>query len=110
MFTFSDRSKRNLRGVHPDLVVLVYRALERCEIDFAVLEGVRTLDKQKTLVEAGASHTMRSRHLTGHAVDLGAYVDGGIRWDFPLYNKIADAMFKASEPHFQLNWDSYPSW
>jgi peptidoglycan L-alanyl-D-glutamate endopeptidase CwlK len=70
---------------------------------------------------------MNSRHLTGHAVDLGAYVDGEIRWDWPLYYKIADAMFQAAEhagvdidwgghwktfpdgPHFQLSWEKYPA-
>jgi peptidoglycan L-alanyl-D-glutamate endopeptidase CwlK len=69
---------------------------------------------------------MNSRHLTGHAVDLGAWVDGTVRWDWPLYYKIADAMLKAAKelnvavewgghwstfkdgPHFQLNWEKYP--
>jgi peptidoglycan L-alanyl-D-glutamate endopeptidase CwlK len=101
-------------------------AIRRTEVDFAVLEGLRTLDRQKQLVASGASTTMNSRHLTGHAVDLGAWVDGELRWDWPLYYKIADAMFEAAEhsgvdlewgghwksfkdgPHFELSWKSYP--
>ena len=48
-------------------------------------------------MKSGASQTMRSRHITGHAVDLGAYVAGQVRWDWPLYHKIADTMKKAAE-------------
>lgn len=125
-FRLSNRSLSRLDGVHTHLVEVVMEAIRRTEVDFAVLEGLRTLDRQKQLVASGASTTMNSRHLTGHAVDLGAYVDGEIRWDWPLYYKIADAMFEAAEhcgvdlvwgghwksfpdgPHYELNWKSYP--
>jgi peptidoglycan L-alanyl-D-glutamate endopeptidase CwlK len=126
-FRLSNRSLSRLDGVHTHLVEVVMEAIRRTEVDFAVLEGLRTLDRQKQLVASGASTTMNSRHLTGHAVDLGAWVDGEIRWDWPLYYKIADAMFEASEhcgvdlewgghwksfpdgPHFQLPWSRYPA-
>lgn len=91
------RSKTRLRGVHPDLVKVVKRAIEITEVDFTVLEGLRTKKRQRQLVAKGASRTMNSRHLTGHAVDLGAYVGGRVRWDWPLYHKIARAMKKASK-------------
>jgi peptidoglycan L-alanyl-D-glutamate endopeptidase CwlK len=125
-FRLSNRSLSRLDGVHTHLVEVVMEAIRRTEVDFAVLEGLRTLDRQKQLVASGASTTMNSRHLTGHAVDLGAYVDGEIRWDWPLYYKIADAMFEAADhcgvdlewgghwksfpdgPHWQLSWKSYP--
>ena len=120
------RSKQRLQGLHKDLVAVVERAIELTEVDFTVLEGMRTLDRQKELVARGASTTLNSRHLTGHGVDLGAYVDGTVRWDWPLYYKIADAMKQAAEelnvdmdwggdwksfpdgPHYQLAWGSYP--
>lgn len=126
-FVFSKKSKDRLSGVHDDLVTVVNRALELSEIDFAVLEGVRSTARQEQLVRAGASQTMRSRHLTGHAVDLGAIVGGTVRWDWALYYKIADAMKAASAelnipiewggdwvsfkdgPHFQLPWEDYPA-
>lgn len=126
-FRLSNRSLSRLDGVHTHLVEVVMEAIRRTEVDFAVLEGLRTLDRQKQLVASGASTTMNSRHLTGHAVDLGAWVDGELRWDWPLYYKIADAMFEAAEhcgvdlewgghwksfpdgPHFQLSWKSYPN-
>ena len=95
-YKLGSRSISNLRGVHPDLVAVVKRAITMSEIDFTVTEGLRTKERQGQLVKAGASKTMNSRHITGHAVDLAAWVDG-VRWDWGLYLKIADAMKKASE-------------
>lgn len=125
-FSLSQKSKDRLSGVHPDLIKVVNRAIEITTCDFAVIEGVRSLARQEQLVKAGASQTMKSRHLTGHAVDLGAYINGSVRWDWPLYNQLADAMKKAAiesnvpiewggdwttlkdGPHFQLPWKDYP--
>ena len=122
-------STARLRGVHPDLV----RVVRRCAADwkdpetgFIITCGVRTLEEQKVLKAKGASKTLRSRHLTGHAVDLAATVQGQARWDWPLYDKIAKAMKTAAKaekvplewggdwvsfrdgPHFQLPWATYP--
>lgn len=125
------RSRENLSGVHPDLAEVVYRAAkiiagDSRKVSFVVIEGLRTRERQKLLLESGATTTMNSRHLTGHAVDLAAKVDGAIRWDWPLYHIIADVMKQAAEdlgveiewggdwrkfkdgPHFQLPWASYP--
>lgn len=90
-------SRLRLRGVHDDLVKVVQRAIRLTEVDFTVLEGVRSRQRQAELVKSGASKTMNSRHLTGHAVDLGALLNGSVRWDWELYLKIADAMKAASE-------------
>ena len=126
-FILSQKSKDRLSGVHPDLVRVVKRAIEVSEVDFAVLEGVRSKARQEQLVAAGASTTMNSRHITGHAVDLGAMVYGAVRWDWPLYSKVANAVKKAAAelnvpiewggdwkkfkdgPHFQLPWKEYPN-
>ena len=126
-YVLSKKSLDRLSGVHHDLVEVVKRAIEITEVDFTVLEGVRSKARQEQLVKAGASQTMRSRHLTGHAVDLGAYVGGQVRWDWPLYYKIADAIKKAAAelnvpiewggdwktfkdgPHFQLPFKEYPA-
>ena len=125
-YKLSQRSLDRLYGVHPDLVKVVKKAIEITDVDFCVTEGLRSEDRQRRLVAAGASTTMKSRHLTGHAVDLAAWVDGEIRWDWPLYDKIAEAMKTAAEklgislewggdwtsfkdgPHFQLPWRDYP--
>ena len=125
-FVFSKRSLRNLVGVHPDLVKVVERALQLTEVDFVVVEGIRTAEKQRHYVETGASKTMNSRHLTGHAVDLIAWVGRTVNWDLVNYEKIAAAMKEAGRelgipvewggdwktfkdgPHFQLPWKEYP--
>lgn len=126
MFVLGSRSLQRLNGVHPDLVRVVKRAITLTKVDFTVLEGKRTLKRQRQLVAAGASQTLNSRHLTGHAVDLGAMVNGKVRWDWPLYNSIYDAMKQAAAiekvriewggnwktfkdgPHYQLPFRYYP--
>lgn len=125
-FKLSRRSLEKLQKVHPDLVKVVLLAIKLTEIDFGVTEGVRTIERQRELFAKGASKTMNSRHLTGHAVDLVAYVGSEVRWDWPLYHKIADAMKRAANslnvqivwggdwrtfkdgPHFELDRKVYP--
>ncbi len=120
------RSLARLAGVHKDLVRVVERAAELSAVPFIVTEGLRTRERQAALVKAGASQTMNSRHLTGHAVDVAALVDGAVRWDWPLYSRLAEA-FKAAAreldvpiiwggdwrtlkdgPHFELDRRLYP--
>lgn len=104
-FKLSQRSKDRLAGVDDRLVKLVNRAIEITEVDFAVTEGLRTVERQRELVNKGFSQTVKSKHLTGHAVDLAAYVDGKISWDKPFYYKIADAMKKAAqEQEVAIRW------
>ena len=125
-FKLSTRSRIRMEGVHPDLVKVVERAIQITDVDFGVTEGLRTRDRQARLLAAGASKTMNSRHLTGHAIDLVAYIGSEVRWDWPLYNKIAAAMKAAAEelgvaitwggdwapfkdgPHFELDRHVYP--
>lgn len=121
-FALGSRSIANLKGVHPDLVKVVKRAIEITECDFTVIEGLRTSQRQAQLVKSGASQTKNSRHLTGHAVDLGAWVNGTVSWDWKYYYQIEKAMKQASKelnipiewggdwkslkdgPHYQLPW------
>lgn len=124
MYKLSNKSLSRLKGVHPDLVAVVKRAIEITEQDFSVLEGLRSYERQVELVNKGASKTMNSRHLTGHAVDLVPYGVSDM-WDWQYYYPIADAMKDAAQelgidlewggdwnsfkdgPHFQLSWRSY---
>lgn len=125
-FRLSSRSRAHLTGVHPALVAVVERAIVKSPVDFMITEGLRSSDRQAALVAAGASRTQRSRHLTGHAVDVAALVDGQVRWDWPLYGRIA-AAFKAAAteletpivwggdwktlrdgPHFELDRRAFP--
>lgn len=124
----SERSKRSLVGVHPDLVKVVMRALETSPVDFTVIEGLRTVERQKQLFAQGATRTMNSRHITGHAVDLLPLdpKTGKAEFAWPLYEKLAPAVKAAAEelgvaitwggdwksfkdgPHFELSHDAYP--
>ena len=76
---------KKLAGVHPDLVRVVRRLIDE-GVQFKVIEGVRSLERQRALFAAGKSKTMNSRHLTGHAVDLAPVVKGQILWDWPLFD------------------------
>ena len=126
MYELGQRSKDRLVGVHPDLRRVVERAIGESPLDFTVLEGLRTLERQKVLFAKGATKTMNSRHLTGHAVDLAPVIAGQVSWDWPLYDKLALVVFAAAKdegvaiswggnwktfrdgPHFELPWDRYP--
>ena len=125
-FQLDARSLQRLQGVHPDLAKVIHRAAALSPIEFRVIEGLRTEKRQRELVASGASKTMNSRHLTGHAVDLAPYVGGTMRWDWPLYHKLAPAVKQAAAevgvpiewggdwrtfkdgPHFQLPFAGYP--
>lgn len=101
-FQLGQRSREHLKGVHPDLVKVVERAIELTEYDFSVVEGVRSLETQKAYVAKGASKTMNSRHLTGHAVDLYP-VGRPTPWE--RCPAIADAMIQAAkELHVPIVW------
>lgn len=104
-FKLGPRSLLNLRGVHPDLVRVVKRAISISTIDFTVIEGLRSPTRQKELVASGASRTMKSRHITGHAVDVAPYVGGKVRWDWPLFIPIAEAMKEAARlENVKIRW------
>jgi peptidoglycan L-alanyl-D-glutamate endopeptidase CwlK len=126
----TDRDRKRLEGVHEDLVRVVLRASELRS--FMVIQGLRTLEEQKRLFAAGKSRTMKSRHLTGHAVDLAPLVDldgdgdTELSWEHAHFWPIAEAMKGAAEflkvsivwggdwksfvdaPHFELNRSIYP--
>ena len=105
MFKLSSRSLKKLGGVKPELVQVVTRAIELTTVGFGVIQGLRTLSQQKKLVASGASQTMNSKHLTGDAVDLMAYIGSRGSWELNLYDNIGDAMKQASIEHgVKLRW------
>lgn len=91
-YKLSKRSLKNLEGVHPKMIEVVQHAISVSKVDFAVIEGLRTLERQKELYARGASQTMKSKHLTGKAVDLMAFIGTRGSWELNLYDDIADAM------------------
>lgn len=130
----NNSSLAKLKGVHPDLVRVVNRCADDwkdADTGFVVTCGVRTFEEQKILKAKGASKTLRSRHIPAangfsHAVDLACTIKGQVRWDWPLYDRIAKQMKAAAKaenvliewggdwvsfkdgPHFQLPWKQYP--
>lgn len=97
-FTLSSRSLERLKGVDEELVKVVKLALTYSEIDFGVIEGIRTIERQRELFNEGKyTKTMKSKHLIGKAVDLLAYVDEVKSDDPKEYVKISQAMKKAAE-------------
>ncbi|MDT0507544.1 M15 family metallopeptidase [Novosphingobium sp. MMS21-SN21R] len=129
--TLSQRSKDRLAGAHPDLAKVIERAAAISDLDFTVLEVLRTVERQRELVAKGASRTMNSRHLPGkdgksRAVDIAPMIGGQVSWDWPLYRKLAPIIKQAAAdvgvpiewggdwrsfkdgPHWQLPFGKYP--
>lgn len=125
-YAFGATSRARLSQVHPDLQRVTELALSYSPHDFMITEGTRTLARQKQLKAAGASQTLNSRHITGHAIDFAVLVGGKVRWDWPLYGPVADAFKKAAKelnvpiiwggdwkslrdgPHIELDRKRYP--
>ena len=105
MFKLSQKSLDKLITVEPQLQSVVRRAIELTKVDFGVIEGIRTVERQKELVAKGASKTTKSKHIEGRAVDLMAYIDGRGCWELNVYDDIADAMKQAAiEADVGLVW------
>jgi peptidoglycan L-alanyl-D-glutamate endopeptidase CwlK len=129
--TLGARSLERLEGAHPDLRKVAIRAAAIADIDFTVLEVLRTPARQKQLVAQGASKTMKSRHLPAadgksRAMDIAPLIGGKVSWDWPLYYRLAKIVKKAAAdvgvpiewggdwrsfkdgPHWQLPWGTHP--
>ncbi len=128
------RSQARLSTCHPDLRRVIERAAELAppDLDFTVLEGVRTYAQQQHYVRIGASKTLKSRHLAhpidalSRAVDIAPYVNGQVSWAWPLYYRLQRIVKLAARqlgvpiewggdwirfkdgPHWQLPWKDYP--
>lgn len=132
-WSLTARDILRLRGVHSDIIKVVNEAIKIGAPKFTIIEGVRTIERQKQLVASGASKTMKSRHiptgapLAGHAVDIAPLdPNGEASWAWPLYYKLAPIIKQAAKnvgvdlewggdwrtfkdgPHWQLSWSKYP--
>lgn len=110
-FKFSQRSETNLKGVNPDLIKVIRRALELTPVDFIVIEGLRTQARQKEMVATGKSQTMNSRHLTGNAVDI---IPVNTTWNIEEFKPLLKAVKQAADEQglklrFGINWKNDPS-
>lgn len=116
----------NLKGLNPDLIALCRHALKISAVDFAIIDGLRTVTEQKNLFANGKTQTMNSRHLSGKAVDVMAYDGKVATWEVAYYKQIAEAFQTASSElnipivwggswttlkdygHFELDRQAYP--
>lgn len=105
------RDEQRLAEVHPALAALVRTVA--ASVPLIVVEGARSLDRQRDLFRLGKSRTMNSRHLpklaagvpapVSHAVDLAPLVDldgdgdRELSWLPEHFRPIADAMKQAAE-------------
>lgn len=129
---FSQRSLTRLAGAHPDLRRVFNRAIADTDLDFTILEVLRTMDRQRVLFAQGATKTMKSRHLPhggdglSRAVDAAPMIGGEVSWDWPLYRRLSLIIKQAAAdegvpiewggdwrtfkdgPHWQLPWKEYP--
>jgi peptidoglycan L-alanyl-D-glutamate endopeptidase CwlK len=100
MYTFGAASQSRLAGVHPKLVAIFEKAITTTTQDFTLLEGLRTVERQRHLVDIGASKTMASKHIIqadgfGHACDAVPF-DEHPRWEWPLIYPVAVAVRAAA--------------
>lgn len=102
-FILGERSKKNLTGVNHQLVEVVKLALELSPVDFTVIEGLRTKERQAELMKQGFTRTLKSRHIVGQAVDI---VPLPVDWNNPKpFHLVADAMKKAaSQLGVKITW------
>jgi peptidoglycan L-alanyl-D-glutamate endopeptidase CwlK len=105
-FKLSQRSLNNLQGVDERLQRIVKRAITLTKVDFAVIEGLRSADRQLELFYKGASNVKEGgKHQEGLAVDLMAFLGNRGSWELALYDEIADAMRVAAiEEGAPLRW------
>lgn len=105
-------SLENLRGVHPDLVQVVKRAIELTKVDFKVIEDKRTEARQRQLVAGISLWNGRKAFASVSKAMLSAANELGIplRWggDWNQNGRSGDERFYDG-PHFELPRQKYPA-
>ena len=98
-------SEKRLIGIHPKLAELIRKSSVNSPFAFVITEGLRTEARQKQLVAQGASRTMKSKHLTGHAIDFAVIIGGKADFHFHLYEKVSTHMKKvAAKVGLTITW------
>lgn len=127
MIKLTAQDKAKLKGLHPDLQKVILEYERSGTIPIRILEGMRTLARQKALLKQGATTTLRSRHLTGHAIDIAPLDGKNPSFVWALYYPLAKEIKAAAKrvgvplewggdwvkfkdgPHWQLPWKKYPA-
>ena len=104
----SELSKKRLEGVDERLKAIVIECAVRCSYPFNVSEGLRTEEQQREYVRQGKSRTMKSKHLTGKAVDLYPLSMDRKVVDWSRFEELADLMFQvARDQGVEIVWGGH---
>ena len=108
-FKLSQRSLDRIDGIDEELYTLESARLytiRRMILVFPTLEGLRTIEEQRALVDSGASKTMKSKHLDGMAFDFMVFLGPRVCWELKFYDDVGDAIVKTAKDMGikQLKW------
>ena len=105
MSKFGSTSLKHMKGLHPDLLKVLNAAILDTPIDFRITDGKRTIEEQRKFVKEGKSKTLKSRHLSGKAVDIVGLPGGRVSWRIPVYQTVAKHILaKAKKLNISLTW------
>ena len=78
MYTFGERSKKNLETCHIDLQIIANRVIRSSKVDFGISEGHRSIERQKQLFDEGKSKidgiSKKGKHNYSPSFALDIYV------------------------------------
>ena len=104
----SKTSLGRIEGINEELHALVCASIQNTPYDFGIppLGGLRTIEDQRKLVEAGASKTMKSKHIEGNAFDFMVYLGSRVCWELKFYDDVGDAIVMTAKDMGikQLKW------
>jgi len=110
-FAFSQKSIDRRKGVDPRLIEISDLAIQLTKIDFGIPKdgGVRTAQRQSELYLSGVSKAdgflKESKHQSGKALDVYAYVDGKASWETKHLSMVACAMLQAASMlQYKISW------
>lgn len=119
MSKLSATSRKRLEGIKPILITIIEDAITTSPIDFGIPQdgGLRTANRQNAMYAQGRTDLSKpkitnadgykniSRHQSGEAFDIYAYVNGKASWDIGHLTAIAHHILKvAANYRVQLEW------
>ncbi len=119
-YRFSRRSKRNMRGLHPDVILFLNELIKISRYDFIVTCGTRTAKYQNKLYQKGRTlpgkkvtncdgYRFKSKHQIkkdgyGYAADIVILINRRINWDIHLSKELVDKQVRALMKKRNIEW------
>ena len=111
MFRFGSRSLERREGISTRCVEILDHAILISPVDFGIPKdgGLRTSERQNELflykVSLCDGYRVKSKHQSGRAFDVYAFVDGKASWEPEHLSMVAGAILQASsELGYPLKW------